>query len=225
MPNSNDILYAVSIGAIPVLCAITLHEVAHGWAARACGDRTAEAQGRLSLNPLAHVDPIGTVLLPGLMLLLGAPFLFGWAKPVPVNPRGLRDPRWGMVKVAAAGPGANLAMAILWALLGVALTHGGIGGTAALWLYRMASVGVQWNLWLAAFNLLPILPLDGGRVLANSLPAGAVRQFLERLEPYGFMIVIGLSVLRLLTIPVTILFLLLLALVTTVTGYHLPPSL
>jgi len=216
----NDFLRKISAGAIPMICAITLHEVAHGWVAKLCGDRTAEAQGRLSLNPLKHVDPIGTVLLPGFLLLIGSPLLFGWAKPVPVNPRGLRDPRWDMVKVAAAGPGANLAMALGWALLSVVVLRFGLTGISASWLATMAQVGVFANLFLAAFNLMPILPLDGGRVLANSLPAGGFRNALATLEPYGFLIVMGLLYLHLLDGPILAIVRPVLRLIMLVTGFR-----
>jgi len=190
----SGVLLEISILAIPLLCAITLHEVAHGRVARWYGDRTAEAQGRLSLNPLRHVDPVGTVLLPAAQLLLLHGVFFGWAKPVPVNARNLRHPRADMAKVAAAGPIANVLMAIFWALLfalGGRLATGRIAGD---WLMAMSRAGVQVNILLAAFNLLPVPPLDGGRVLTGVLPAGALRDGIERLEPYGFMIVLLLIV-------------------------------
>ena len=186
------ILYKISIGAIPILFAITLHEVAHGWVARHFGDRTAEAQGRLSLNPIKHVDPMGTVIVPGLLLLFGTGFLFGWAKPVPVVSRNLRNPRRDMAWVSAAGPGVNFAMAVAWAVVGAVAAGGWFGtGAPAEWVLAMASVGLFFNVLLALFNLLPIPPLDGGRVAISLLPAGPSRA-LERLEPYGFFIVLGL---------------------------------
>jgi Zn-dependent protease len=187
-----SILHTLSLAALPVLFAITLHEVAHGWVARYFGDRTAEAQGRLSLNPLKHVDPVGTVLVPGFLLLVGSGFLFGWAKPVPVDARYLRNPRRDMAWVSAAGPGVNLAMAFGWAVLGAIATHGWFGtGTAAEWILGMARIGLFFNVLLAVFNMLPIPPLDGGRVMVSLLPTGPSRA-LERIEPYGFMIVLGL---------------------------------
>ncbi|MGA0099624.1 MAG: site-2 protease family protein [Steroidobacteraceae bacterium] len=182
----------LSIAAIPVLLAITLHEVAHGRMALRFGDRTAEQAGRLSLNPLRHIDPIGTVLVPALLLALGG-FLFGWAKPVPVNAGRLRRPRQDMVWVAAAGPGSNLLMALGWALVLSAVLKSG-GGTAAEWLGSMASVGIYINLLLAVFNMLPIPPLDGGRVLSNLLPPSGLSRALDKVEPFGLFIVLGLVV-------------------------------
>ena len=188
-------LYKVSIWAIPLLFAITLHEVAHGWMARYFGDRTAEMLGRLSLNPLRHIDPIGTVLVPGFLLAVGGP-LFGWAKPVPVATSALRHPRRAMVVVALAGPAANLLMAVLWcAVLGAILRVSG-SQTLGRWITLMAQAGIFSNVVLAVFNLLPIPPLDGGRVLAGLLPPRLSLR-LEKIEPVGLFIVLGLSVLGL----------------------------
>ena len=183
-------LTKVSIAAIPIVFAITLHEVAHGWVAKFFGDRTAEAQGRLSLNPLRHIDPIGTVLVPLLMLWLGG-FLFGWAKPVPVNPRYMRNPRGNMVWVSAAGPTANIVMAVVWAFL-LMLTQRSDFGVAGAWIQQMSGIGIFINVMLAVFNMLPIPPLDGGQVLTNLLPRGQFSMTLERLAPYGLFVVLGL---------------------------------
>lgn len=194
----NQILQNVAVMGLPILTAITLHEVAHGWAARSCGDRTAEAQGRLSLNPINHVDPVGTVILPGLLLLSGAPFLFGWAKPVPVDPSRFKHYRADWVKVAAAGPAANFTMALLWGLLGVltlqlAMNTG--GNIYAEWLLKMANFVVLFNIVIGVFNLLPIPPLDGGRVLVNLLPPrNGFAQVLDKVEPWGLYLVMGLAV-------------------------------
>jgi Zn-dependent protease len=185
-------LYKISIWAIPVLFAITLHEVAHGWMARYFGDRTAEMLGRLSLNPLRHIDPIGTVLVPGLLLAVGGP-LFGWAKPVPVATSVLRNPRRAMILVALAGPAANLFMAMVWcAVLGLIVRVNG-NETLDGWIASMAQAGIWVNVILAIFNLLPIPPLDGGRVLAGLLPPRLSAR-LEKIEPVGLFIVLGLSV-------------------------------
>jgi Zn-dependent protease len=189
-------LYKISIWAIPVLFAITLHEVAHGWMARYFGDRTAEMLGRLSLNPLRHIDPIGTLLVPGLLLAVGGP-LFGWAKPVPVATSVLRNPRRAMVLVALAGPAANLCMAALWcAVLGAIVRVNG-NETLDGWIASMAQAGIWVNVVLAVFNLLPIPPLDGGRVLAGLLPPRLGAR-LEKIEPVGLFIVLGLSIFGLL---------------------------
>lgn len=193
----DQILLKIAVMGLPILTAITLHEVAHGWAARACGDRTAEAQGRLSLNPINHVDPMGTIIVPGLLLLLGAPFLFGWAKPVPVNPNRFKHYRADWVKVAAAGPMSNFAMALGWGVVGVITLHlasGSVGNAYADWLLQMSDFGVVFNIVIAVFNLIPIPPLDGGRVLTNLLPArNALAQGLDKLEPFGLYIVMALA--------------------------------
>lgn len=183
-------LTKISIAAIPIVFAITVHEVAHGLVARQFGDRTAEMQGRLSLNPIRHIDPIGTVVVPVILLWLGG-FLFGWAKPVPVDSRNMRNPRGNMVWVSAAGPAANILMALTWALLMLLSQRFG-NGTAGEWIAQMAWVGIWFNVVLAVFNMLPIPPLDGGQVLTNLLPRGPVSEFLDRVAPFGLFIVLGL---------------------------------
>jgi Zn-dependent protease len=189
-------LLTISVYAIPVLFAITLHEVAHGWTARYFGDRTAELLGRLSLNPLRHIDPIGTVLIPGALLALGLP-VFGWAKPVPVETSVLRNPRRAMILVALAGPAANVLMALFWCLVLAAILQIRRGQTLDNWVVLMAQAGITVNAVLALFNMLPIPPLDGGRVLVGLLPARIGAKF-EKLAPAGVFIVVGLSVLGLL---------------------------
>lgn len=184
----------IAVWVLPVLFAITVHEVAHGWAARVLGDPTALMLGRLTLNPLKHVDPIGTVLLPGLLLYVGG-FVFGWARPVPVTWENLRRPRRDVALVAAAGPGANLLMAIVWAL---AIRVGTLTYADLPWLgvplIYMGVAGIFINLILLLLNLLPILPLDGGRVLTSLLPGRLAARFM-RMEPYGLVILLALLVL------------------------------
>jgi Zn-dependent protease len=182
-------LYLASIWAIPVVIAVTFHEAAHGFVARFLGDETAWKLGRVSLNPIKHIDPVGTILLPGFLLLLGSPFLFGNAKPVPVNFRALRNPRSGMVWVAAAGPAMNIALAILAALAFHLV--GSLPVTAAQWAAENLKNALIINVVLAVFNMFPIPPLDGGRIAVGVLP-DALASPLARLEPYGMLILIGL---------------------------------
>jgi len=186
----------VALVAIPIIVAITLHEVAHGWMARYFGDRTAELLGRLSLNPLRHIDPVGTLLIPGSLLALGLP-LFGWAKPVPVETSVLRNPRRAMITVALAGPAANFLMVLFWCGVLAAVLQIRRGQTLDNWVVLMAQAGIKVNAVLALFNLLPIPPLDGGRVLVGLLPA-RLGAGLEKIAPAGMFIVVGLSVLGLL---------------------------
>ena len=185
-------LATIVLWAVPVVFAITLHEAAHGYVARQFGDQTAWMLGRVTLNPLKHIDPIGTIAVPGFLIamakLVGGPvFIFGWAKPVPVNFSNLRNPKRDMFWVAGAGPFANFAMALGWAALLRLATPGGVAASDGM--FEMAEVGVQVNLMLMALNLLPILPLDGGRIAVSLLPHSLAVSY-SRMEPYGFMIVI-----------------------------------
>jgi len=186
-----QIIQTVAIYALPVLFAITVHEAAHGYAARHFGDPTADQLGRITLNPLKHIDPLGTVAMPLLLFFAtSGAFLFGYAKPVPVNFGRLRHPKRDMVWVALAGPGANLLQAVLWVVLSYLLLA---LGTEERFFLEMASAGLLVNLVMFAFNLFPLPPLDGGRILVGLLPLPQAR-WLSRIEPYGFFIVLGLVI-------------------------------
>ena len=185
----NTIMQTVAIYAIPVLLAITIHEAAHGYAARHFGDKTAWLLGRITLNPFKHIDPIGTIAVPLLLLFAtSGAFLFGYAKPVPVNFGRLRHPKRDMVWVALAGPASNVVQAIGWVLLGYGLTAGGI---EERFFTEMVRAGVMVNLVLFALNMFPLPPLDGGRIAVGLLPTGPSMS-LQRIEPFGFWIVLGL---------------------------------
>jgi len=183
-----NLIQKIAIYALPVLLAITLHEAAHAYAAKRFGDATAYMMGRMTLNPLKHIDPVGTVLLPLLSVVIGG-FLFGWAKPVPVNFGALRNPRVGMRWVAAAGPAANLVMAIMWVLLLKLAIVMDNSYSEPLALMSQAGIGI--NVVLMVLNLMPILPLDGGRIVESLLPRPLAYRF-SRLEPYGMWILLAL---------------------------------
>jgi len=189
MPDLST-LQLVAVAILPLLFAITVHEVAHGWVAKKFGDPTAQRLGRLTLNPLKHIDPVGTILVPGMLLLLGG-FVFGWAKPVPVTWENLRHPKRDMAIVAAAGPAANLVMALFWAVIARIGVHLGTQSWAGLPMQYMGLFGIEINAVFMILNLIPMPPLDGGRVAVGLLPGPWAWQ-LARLEPFGFFILLAL---------------------------------
>ena len=188
MPDLVALGHTLSVWFLPVVTAITLHEAAHAWAANRLGDSTAKSLGRLSFNPIRHVDPFGTFILPGLLLVVGAPFIFGWAKPVPVAFHRLHNPKRDMIWVALAGPAINIAMALAAAVL----MHAFLGSRSAIgqWIWYNLDNALLINVVLACFNMLPLLPLDGGRVLTGLLPTPLAIQF-ARTERYGLFILLG----------------------------------
>ena len=188
----NSTLYTVSVWVLPLVIAITFHEAAHGFVAHRLGDNTAWEQGRVTFNPLKHIDPFGTVVLPAILLFSHSPFLFGYAKPVPVNFRALRHPRIDMVWVALAGPATNIALALFAALAFHAVGY--LPADAGQWLADNLKNAIVINVILAIFNMLPIPPLDGGRVAVGLLPR-VLAAPLARLEPYGMLILIGILIL------------------------------
>ena len=184
------IIYTAAVWAIPVIFAITVHEVAHGWVANKLGDGTARMLGRLTLNPIKHIDPIGTIVVPLVMVLMSG-FAFGWAKPVPVNARNFNNPRKDMAIVAVAGPLANVVMAIFWVLFYKLVSVLVSDVNIAKGLMAMGQAGIIINLVLFVFNLFPIPPLDGSKVLSGFLPR-SLANIMDMIEPYGFFIVVGL---------------------------------
>lgn len=203
-----SLIQKIVVYALPLLFAITVHEVAHGWVASKLGDKTAQILGRLTLNPIKHIDMIGTIIVPLILLALGG-FIFGWAKPVPINPQNFKNPRRDLALVSISGPFSNLIMAFIWAAimkLGIYLY--GIGLHAALPVVLMGQAGIFINLILMILNLIPIPPLDGGHFVSCLLP-GRIAYYYDRIEPYGFLILLILIATRILSLiftPLLILF-------------------
>ena len=218
-----QLLETIALAVLPVVLAITLHEAAHGYVARQFGDSTAWMLGRVTLNPLKHIDPIGTVAVPlGILLLSGGGFLFGWAKPVPVNFGNLRHPKRDMLWVAAAGPAVNFLMALAWAWIFGLAAGGGVFASAALQLMSVIGVGI--NVALMVLNLLPILPLDGGRIAVSLLPHSLAIPF-ARTERFGFFIVILLLATGILGTAMGPLVNAVTAFIEIITGVNLPGGL
>jgi Zn-dependent protease len=190
-PQFNVIVQEVSVWLLPILIAVTFHEAAHGFVAHLLGDDTAWRLGRVSFNPLKHIDPFGTIILPAMLLFARSPFLFGYAKPVPVNFRALKHPRRDAILVAAAGPAMNLLLATLAALAHHLVFY--TTGATQVFIHENLRNAVELNVILAVFNLLPIPPLDGGRIVAGLLPNALARPY-SRLEPYGLILLIGLLI-------------------------------
>lgn len=187
----DELIRNLAVYALPVLFALTMHDAAQAFMARRFGDNTAYAAGRATLNPLAHIDPVGTVLIPAVMYVMSG-FVFGYAKPLPMNYGQMKHPKRDMAWVALSGPGANFIMALLWLLIAMFLDYFSVGETFP---HLVAEAGIKTNLWMMAFNLLPIPSMDGGRVLFSMLPHKAAFQY-ARLEPYGFIILLALIVLK-----------------------------
>jgi len=191
----DELIRNLAVYALPVLFALTMHDAAQAFVARRLGDNTAHAAGRTTLNPLAHIDPIGTIVIPVAMYLMTS-FVFGYAKPLPLNYGQMRHPKRDMALVALSGPGANFLMALIWLIFGILLQYFQVDESFP---NLVAKAGVQVNLWLMAFNLLPIPSMDGGRIVFSLLPHKAAYQF-ARLEPYGFLILLALIFLKVVTI-------------------------
>ena len=191
--DAHNLLITLLVNALPVIFAITLHEAAHGYVAKHFGDSTAYMLGRVTLNPIKHIDPIGTLVLPAVTLFVGG-FLFGWAKPVPVNYRNLRSPKRDSLWVAFAGPFANIVQVLIWALVAkVLISTVPMSGLVAPFWVSVAEAGIKWNVMFALLNLLPILPLDGGRIVASLLPDRMSYAY-SRTEPYGLFILLALVI-------------------------------
>jgi Zn-dependent protease len=197
--DETSVIIRICVNAIPLILAITLHEAAHGYVARMFGDNTAYMLGRVTLNPAKHIDPVGTIVFPLISLVMGG-VIFGWAKPVPVNFGNLRNPKADMFWVAAAGPASNVVQALLWGALAKALVTSGWDSMATVFWVNVAGAGISWNVVLAVFNLFPILPLDGGRMITSVLPKQLAWEF-SKLERYGMVILIGLIVLMMAVPP------------------------